>query len=77
MIGALAITLSTTIPSSQGQATGSGDEIALATLIAEVTAQQTLVAENQVKMDEKIAEIEENVRQARIFVARGGGATRR
>ncbi|RYD76698.1 MAG: hypothetical protein EOP84_16525, partial [Verrucomicrobiaceae bacterium] len=57
LLAAVAITLSATIPFSRGQATGSPDDVAIATLIAEVSAQQALVMENQAKIDEKIAQI--------------------
>ena len=44
-----------------------------AALLTELAAQQTLLAENQAKIDAKVALIAEDVRQARLFVARGGG----
>lgn len=56
---------------SLGQ-TGAGDD-ATAKLIEEVAAQQTKIVANQTAMDEKIAAVAEEVRQARLFVARGGG----
>jgi hypothetical protein len=68
----IAVALGLTLPErSSGQA--GTDEAALAALLAEVAAQQALLAENQTKIDEKIAVIAEDVRIARIFVARGGG----
>jgi hypothetical protein len=39
----------------------------------EVQTQQLAIAENQVKIDEKLAEIAEHLRLARIYTARGGG----
>lgn len=49
------------------------DEPALTALLAEVAAQQVVIAENQTKIDAKLAAAAENVRIARIFVSRGGG----
>ncbi|MEQ1859429.1 MAG: hypothetical protein ABMA13_05795 [Chthoniobacteraceae bacterium] len=56
---------------SSGQA--GTDETQVQQVLAELTAQQTLVAENQAKIDEKVALIAEEVRVARIFVGRAGG----
>ena len=56
---------------SQGQA--GSDELAIAALIDEVAAQQTLLTDNHTKIDAKLATIAEDVRLARIYVARGGG----
>jgi pyruvate/oxaloacetate carboxyltransferase len=44
----------------------------VAALIAELQAQQKALAGNQSKIDEQIAAIAEDVRQARMFVSRGG-----
>jgi len=52
------------------------DSKLLATLLQEVQTQQKTIADNQAKMDAKIAAIAENLRQARIYVTRGGGKTR-
>lgn len=68
----VAAALGLTLPErSSGQA--ANDEAALAALIAEITTQQAAISDNQAKIDEKIAVIAEDVRVARIFVARGGG----
>ena len=48
-----------------------GDEINLTQLLTEVTTQQTTIADNQAKIDAKLATIAENIRQARIFAGRG------
>ena len=61
-------------PTSVGQAGGGADDPAMAALLTEVSAQQVIIAENQTKIDQSIATIAEDVRQARLFVARGGGA---
>ena len=47
------------------------DDPAFATLLKDVAAQQVTMAENQTKIDEKLAAITENVRLARAFSARG------
>jgi len=41
-------------------------------LVKEVQAQQTLMAENQAKIDAKLATVAEAVRVARIYSSRGG-----
>lgn len=55
-------------PSLQGQA--AGDEAALAALVGAVTAQQVVLAENQAKIDARIASLAENIRIARIYAGR-------
>jgi ABC-type transporter MlaC component len=72
VLGVAALALSLTAPNqSSGQA--AGDDAAVAALLAEITTQQTAIADNQTKIDEKFASIAEHVRQARLFVSRGGG----
>jgi hypothetical protein len=46
---------------------------ALNALFAEVAAQQVVIAENQTKIDDKLAAVGEEIRQARIYTGRGGG----
>jgi hypothetical protein len=41
-------------------------------LINELQAQQIAIAENQAKIDEKLAMLGETLREARIFSSRGG-----
>ena len=48
-----------------------GEEINMTQLLTEVTTQQATVADNQAKIDAKLATIAENIRQARIFAGRG------
>jgi hypothetical protein len=43
------------------------------TVAKEVQAQQAAIAENQAKMDAKLATIAESLRVARIYATRGGG----
>ncbi|MDP9292534.1 MAG: hypothetical protein M3O82_09250 [Verrucomicrobiota bacterium] len=50
------------------------DSAALVTGIKDVRSQQATLSDNQKKIDEKIAAINEQVRVARIFVSRGGKA---
>ncbi len=45
---------------------------AVATLVDDLQAQQKTLADNQAKIDAKLAAITETLRQARIFVSRGG-----
>ena len=44
----------------------------LSALIKEVQAQQVTIAQNQAKIDEKLATLGETIREARIFSSRGG-----
>ena len=48
-----------------------GGSKSLTALLQEVQAQQKMIADNQAKMDEKMAAIAENLRQARIYISRG------
>jgi hypothetical protein len=56
-------------PHSRGEV--GPDDPAFAALLKEVAAQQVTMAENQTKIDEKLAAITENVRLARAFASRG------
>ena len=47
------------------------DQQQLAALTKEVQGQQTAIADNQKKIDEKLAAIAEAIRQAKIYSARG------
>lgn len=57
---------------SSGQA-GAGDDPIVNAALVEITAQQTVIAENQAKIDEKVAAIADDVRVGRIFAGRAGG----
>jgi hypothetical protein len=48
------------------------DDEALTALLNDVATQQATLADNQTKIDAKLATVAENVRLARIFVSRGG-----
>ena len=56
---------------SQGQA--GNDAAALDVLLIEIAAQQTVIGENQTKIDAKLAAVGEELRLARIYVGRAGG----
>lgn len=56
---------------SRGQA--DADATATAALLAEVSAQQAVIADHHTKIDDKLAAISEEVRLARIYASRGGG----
>jgi hypothetical protein len=66
----LALAAASFIPSSQAQAEIDGS---FASLVDEIAAQQAAIVEHQTRIDEKIALIAEEVRLARLHVARGGG----
>ena len=68
-VSALAAFLFTPLP-SKGEA-APPDDAALTVLLAEVAGQQTALADNQAKIDAKLAVVAEKVRVARLFVARG------
>jgi hypothetical protein len=70
LLGLVAVPLS-----SNGQAgAAAGGDPATAAMVVELSAQQAQIETNQAKIDEKLALIAEDVRQARLFVARGGGS---
>jgi cell division protein FtsL len=57
---------------TRAQAPGVPSEQRLLELVKEVQTQQGQIAENQTKIDEKLTEVAETVRVARIFSSRGG-----
>lgn len=50
------------------------DQAAIAQLVAEVAQQQAKLVENQKQIEARMVIIAENMRIARIYVSRGGGA---
>lgn len=56
---------------SAGQA--GTEEALMQQLLVDVIAQQSIIAENQSRVDEKVAAIAEEIRVARIFAGRAGG----
>ena len=62
------------IASHAAEAPGlSPQEQQLFAIVKEVQAQQLAIAENQAKIEEKLATIAESLRMARIYSLRGGG----
>jgi len=57
---------------SSGQA-GAGDDPLVNAILIEVTAQQAVIADNQTKIDDKVAAVAEEIRVGRIFAGRAGG----
>ncbi len=57
-------------------AQSAGDQQQIAQFVAEIAQQQTQILANQKLIDEKMAVIAENLRLAKIFVSRGGGASK-
>lgn len=57
---------------SQSQTGSAVPDPQLTILISEIASQQATIIANHGKINAKIVEVEENVRQARIFAARGG-----
>jgi len=51
------------------------DATAVTSLIQEVQGQQATMADNQKQIDDKLTAISDSLRQARIYVTRGGGKT--
>jgi len=60
------------IASGSAQSPPVKDEQKLLDLVKEVQSQQVRIADNQTKIDTKLAEVAEAVRVARIFAGRGG-----
>ena len=60
---------------SSGQA-GANDDPLVNAILIEITAQQIVLAENQIKIDEKVAAIADDIRVSRIFAGRAGGKTK-
>lgn len=58
------------VSATRGQAPDARDEQTLLALTKEVQAQQVQIADNQAKIDAKLAEIAEAIRVARIFTSR-------
>ena len=59
------------VPTHSGGQTA--DDIMLTQLSSDLTTQQATIADNQAKIDAKLAKIAENVRLARIYAGRAGG----
>lgn len=48
----------------------------IAKLVSEISQQQTQIVANQKLIDDKVAVVAESLRVAKIFVSRGGGASK-
>jgi len=59
-------------PAAEAPSAAQQQEQEVLAIAKEVQSQQVLIAENQAKMDAKIATITEALRVARIFSSRGG-----
>lgn len=55
---------------SKAQTPDANQDQKLAALVKEIQIQQAQMAENQAKIDEKITELEETIRDARIYSKR-------
>ncbi len=55
------------------QSTASNDE--LMPLVQSIAAQQKVIDQNQASIDKSLATIQENLRQAKIYISRAGGST--
>jgi hypothetical protein len=76
LLGAIALFAGLALPrESVGQA-AAGEEAQVAEALAAVAAQQVIIAENQARIDEKVAAVAEEIRVARIFAGRTGGKTK-
>lgn len=69
LVAAVLLAQPSTAPAQAG-----GEDPALVAVLVELTKQQATLQENQTKMDAQIALIAEDVRQSRLFAARGGRA---
>ncbi|MGI8431165.1 MAG: hypothetical protein ACR2MW_02590 [Chthoniobacterales bacterium] len=69
-LGLLAL-LATSV-GAQSPAPANGDQARLEAMLREVRTQQTHLAENQTKIDAKLATLAEAIRIAKIYSSRGG-----
>jgi hypothetical protein len=67
----LAIAIMGAVP-LKAQAPQQKEKERLTAIILELQTQQKEMAENQAKIDEKLAKLAETIREARIFSSRGG-----
>jgi hypothetical protein len=73
LIGVCSLALLATVPAAEvSKEKEQLEQQQLLALVKEVQSQQVSIAENQTKMDEKLAAIAEAVRVARIYSSRGG-----
>jgi hypothetical protein len=72
LFGALVLLASSTGAQSPAPPPASPEQKQIEILINAIQQQQTRIAENQAKIDEKLAIVVETVRVARIYSSRGG-----
>ena len=61
-------------PGGASRAESGSDAKAVSAIVQDVLAQQKTIADNQAQIDAKLAAIAEQLRLARIFESRAGGA---
>lgn len=69
---AAAPAVTTAAPAAPTTATTT-DDPAITAIVTAIAAQQATIADNQTKLDQKLAAVAEDLRVARIFVGRAGG----
>ena len=72
LFGALVLLASSTGAQSPAPPAASPEQKQIEILINAIQQQQTRIAENQARIDEKLALVVETVRVARIYSSRGG-----
>lgn len=72
-LAAAALLAVSVFPSPLNGQAGGGEEALVGQLLVEVTAQHKLLADNQTKIEEKVALIGEEIRISRIYAGRTGG----
>ena len=76
LFGCAALGVAALLPrESSGQA-GADEALLVRDALVEIGAQQDAITANQAKIDEKVAQIAEEIRVARIFAGRAGGKTK-
>lgn len=72
-VAAAALVLAGTLSQSQGQApVPLTEDAATRQLAADVLAQNKVMTDNQTRIEEKMAQLAESIRQARIYASRSG-----
>ncbi|MEO7933847.1 MAG: hypothetical protein ABIT76_11885 [Chthoniobacterales bacterium] len=72
LTAAVLASLAWMLPLGAQSPAGTSDE--LVPLVQAITAQQKLIDENQASIDKSLATIQEDLRQAKIYVSRAGKA---
>jgi NADH:ubiquinone oxidoreductase subunit E len=70
LLAALSFSMLIALSATRGQAPDAKDDQKLLALVKEVQAQQGQIAENQAKIEAKLAEVSETIRVARIYTSR-------